>query len=212
MENACFQGEVCVWAWQDWNETISGSCQPKTGGGTEGDSCDGANPCELDLVCAEGVYGGTVCHRDCKIYANALGCSAGHKCISLEDPNDPKKGYCVLKNPPPLPPEEDVSGPDPQDVSGTEDTGAVPDTAIGPDDDTQGQESIHDSTVQQADGGGPNPSLDPNEPTTVSGNQSGSDSGGCGATGTGSMSWILAVMILGILANRRRERSTLSES
>ena len=50
MENVCFEGEVCVWAWQDWNETISGSCQPKTGGGAEGDACSAANPCELDLV------------------------------------------------------------------------------------------------------------------------------------------------------------------
>ena len=214
MENVCFAGEVCVWAWQDWNETISGSCQPATGGGDEGDACDDANPCELDLICAQGVYGDMVCHRDCKIYANALGCSAGHKCLSLEDPNDPKKGYCVLKSPPPLPPEEeDISSPGPEDVSAPEDTGAVPDTTIGPSEDTQEQTPGEpDAGAPNVDGSGAIGNLPPNEPTSVSGSSSGSDSGGCGAASTGMASWVLSLLILGFLALRRRERTSLCQS
>jgi hypothetical protein len=206
MENACFEGEACVWAWQQWNQTIAGSCQPMNGGGSDGDSCDAGNPCELDLVCAEGVYGDMVCHRDCKLFANALGCSAGHKCLSLDNPDDPKKGYCVLKNPPPEPPqEEDVAAPEPQDVGSAEDTGPTPDTAVGPQEDTQvsppGEEDV---AARSIDGTGSIEEPNADEPTTVSGQESSSDSGGCDAAGGGSSSAILTWLILGLLALRRR--------
>ncbi|MBD89949.1 MAG: hypothetical protein CL940_06410 [Deltaproteobacteria bacterium] len=213
MENVCFEGEACVWAWQDWNETITGSCQPKIGGGAEGDTCSAADPCELDLVCAEGVYGEMVCHRDCKIYANALGCSAGHKCLSLDLPDDPKKGYCVLKNPPPPPVEpEDVGSPDPPDAGPAQDTTGAPDTAIGPSDDVTGPPTTEpDGGAPFVDGSGSVNLPGPSEPTTVSGSQSNSSGGGCGSAPSGTP-WLLPALMFVLWALRRRPRRSLSRS
>lgn len=200
MENACVGGEVCVWQWQDWNEEITGSCQEKTGGGGEGDDCDASNPCELDLICAEGAYGDMVCSRDCKIYANNLGCAAGYKCVDLEDPNDPKKGYCVLKNPPPLPAEDTSTTPIPDTIE-PEDTGPVPDTD-GPSND------VHVDLGPGADTATP-PGVDilgPGSDEPVPGPGGGGGNGsGCGAGPTSADPSLLLWMclVLGALLRRR---------
>jgi hypothetical protein len=185
---------VCQWRWESWTEDITGTCVPSNGGVGEAEECDGVTVyCEADLVCAVGVYGNRECHRDCKLYANSLGCITGQKCISLELEDDPKKGMCQLKNPPPPPAEEvppptpgDPTTPDPPDGAGPGVEPPVSNGGVVVDDDS----TIPDGEVD-ADG----------------------DSAGCsGGTGqTSSVLWILGLLFLwGRARDRRAAHSVLS--
>ena len=189
-DQGCFEGDVCQWHWEAWTETIAGACVNGSQGGEEGASCDPAgDDCRADLLCAWGVYDTWECHRDCKLFANSLGCTVGQKCLSLEEPDDPKHGYCVLKNPPP-PPHE------------TPDGGRTPAGDAGP---------IPGDGWAGYDGDGGTGPWDPPDDPAAPGNGNpvgGTSSGGGGgcqgaAPASGSLPWTLA-LLLGWWRIRRR--------
>ena len=102
---------------------------------------------------------------------------------------------------------------DPQDIGVSEDTGPTPDTTWGPQDDVPGgTRNGEDGGDPSVDGSGATGVPSTEDPATVSGQQSGSDSGGCGAGETRPSSSILAWLIVGLLALRRRERHLDFES
>jgi len=112
----CLAGDVCVWRYEAWDDQITGKCVASNGGGQVGDPCDAA-PCDNDLVCVldpwQGPGDAPSCHRDCKVSSNNLGCGALDECVSLEDPNDPKRGFCTPKTPPsPEPEPQPEAGPE----------------------------------------------------------------------------------------------------
>ena len=145
----------------------------------EGEECDGTTVyCEADLICAVGVYGTRECHRDCKLYANSLGCVTGQKCVSLELADDPKKGMCHLKNPPP-PPSDDPPPPIPGDPA-TPEPGDGAEPGVDPPISNGGVVVDDDPTLPAAD------------------TPDGVDTEGCsGGTGTPSHGlWFLALLFL----------------
>ena len=175
------------------------------------------------------------CHRDCKLFANNLGCTLGQTCESLGDSNDPKHGICTSEQSAPVDPEP--SDPDPveeptEDVS----TSSPPDAATPSEPDSSGPEvdpepetdpTTPEGTRDPA-GEEERPEVDPNVGTgtgdlsgsraTPSGTTTGldedgsgegvSDAGGCQSSDK-SMLWWLALFPLAWLTQRRRslERS-----
>ena len=185
-DQGCLEGEVCQWRWEAWTEDITGTCVLSNGGAGEGEQCDGSVIyCEADLECAVGVYGYRECHRDCKLFANSLGCLTGQKCVSLEWEDDPKHGICQLKNPPPLPADDPTQPPDPGDGTNPE-----PGTEVPP-----------------SNGGIPNNGgviIDEGGTGDVSDGDSVESAGCSGAPGSRSSGpWILALVLAWCLRRRR---------
>ena len=234
-DTGCFEDEACQWRYEKWAQYITGRCLPKNYGATEGQACDASTPCEQNLICHLGKGSVETCHRDCKLFANNLGCTLGQTCESLGDSNDPKHGICTSEQSAPVDPEP--SDPDPveeptEDVS----TSSPPDAATPSEPDSSGPEvdpepetdpTTPEGTRDPA-GEEERPEVDPNVGTgtgdlsgsraTPSGTTTGlnedgsgegvSDSGGCQSSDK-SMLWWLALFPLAWLTQRRRslERS-----
>ncbi len=205
-DSGCPGGQVCKWRWEAGTQTITGTCVPAIGGKQVGEACDDvADPCELDLVCVAGTFDTPTCHRDCKIQSNNLGCATLEKCVSLDDPGDPKRGLCIDPNPP-----QPTADPDPADAGPTApDVAVAPDAAPAPDPGPEPDTAAADDLAQGADAppadGAPADAL-ADAPPLIPGTQPGSSGpSGCAGGGgaTSAWAWCLA-LLLGAASRRRR--------
>ena len=133
-DTGCLPDEVCQWRYEGWAQYITGRCVPKNYGAAEGEACSASVPCEANYICALGKGSVETCHRDCKLFANNLGCTLGQTCETLGLSDDPKHGICTSEtsgptnpDPDPPPPTPDTSTPPTPDTSTP-----TPDAGPGP--------------------------------------------------------------------------------
>jgi hypothetical protein len=214
-DTGCLEDEACQWRYEKWAQYITGRCMPKNYGASEGQACNASTPCEENLICHVGQGTVETCHRDCKLFANNLGCTLGQTCDSLGDSADPKHGICTSfgstptdPNPPtpdagaePTPdagaPNADSSstpvadagvGPEPDSGTATpdDDTSATTTPETGtPTDPTDDPEANAPNGTETGETGGV---TDGDEPSTSPGDGDTSD-GGCQGGETGPLWW-----------------------
>ncbi|MDP6943842.1 MAG: matrixin family metalloprotease [Myxococcota bacterium] len=216
-DTGCFEDEGCQWRYETWAQYITGRCLPKNYGAGEGEACSASTPCEVNYICHLGKGTVETCHRDCKLFANNLGCTLGQKCETLGDSQDPKHGICTSTvtgptNPDPDPPTPDAgstptpdagSTPTPDATTpSTPDTGPVPtpDTGSTPTPDAT-TPPTPDASVARADVGARGGSPDVGGGDAPSTDDGGG--GGCQSSSTTNLGW-LALGFLALGAHRRR--------